>query len=152
MEKTGKKKFGFLIKCLYGAHREYVDNLLKQYDLTMAQFSVLIEVLKAEDHNIELSQRDLERKLQVSNPTMTGIVNRLEGKGLVQRVFCSSDKRIRHIHSTPKARAMDEKLKKMFEQFDRYMVADFTKQEEEQFLTYLERAYHNIKNKEGNHD
>ena len=147
-----KRKLGFLIKCLSGAHKEYVENFLKQFDLTMAQFSVVIEVFKAEDAHIELSQHDLEKRLQVSNPTMSGILNRLEAKGLIERVFCEKDKRIRLIHSTLKARAMDKELRKMFDRFDHRLVLGFSKEEEEQFLDYLERAYQNIKSREENYD
>lgn len=147
-----EKRFGFLIKQISLAHKEYVNDFLKQFDLTTAQFSVLIEVFKAEDLGFQLSQKDIEERLQISNPTVTGILNRLEAKELIERVSCSKDKRIRHIYSTSKARAMDVQLKKSFDRFDRRLVEGFSPEEEEQLFEFLVRAFKNAKNKEGKHD
>ena len=56
---------------------------LKKYDLTKSQQDVL-GYLHFTDKD-PVIQRDIEEHFHISNPTVTGILNRLEQKGFIER-------------------------------------------------------------------
>ena len=62
--------------------------------LTTAQFAVLNHLLRLE---AEQTIGELARALQVSQPTMSSTVRRLEEKGLISLVPDSDDRRIRRV-------------------------------------------------------
>ena len=54
-----------------------------KYDLTKSQIDVL-RILRFSNH--PLCQKDIQDFLHVTNPTVTGLLNRLESKGLIKRI------------------------------------------------------------------
>jgi DNA-binding MarR family transcriptional regulator len=66
--------------------------------LTTAQFAVLNHLLRLE---VQQTIGDLARALQVSQPTMSSTVKRLEEKGLVILVPDPDDRRIRRVSVSP---------------------------------------------------
>ncbi|MDZ7265943.1 MAG: MarR family transcriptional regulator [candidate division KSB1 bacterium] len=76
------------------AHAEALSH--KDADLTPPQFAVL-EVLA---HLGPLKMCEIAGKLLMSGANVTGVVDRLEEKGLVKRVTASDDRRMFRIHLT----------------------------------------------------
>jgi DNA-binding MarR family transcriptional regulator len=70
----------------------YLDSskISRQYGLTAAQ-SIVLRILFQEG---PLSSADLSRRLYVTPSNMTGVIDRLEKKGLVERVRQSTDRRV----------------------------------------------------------
>ena len=68
--------------------------------LTDAQFNVLIQLKYA--GNKTLSQADLSRRLVVNKADMTGIIDRLERTGLVERKAHPGDRRVNLVKMTRK--------------------------------------------------
>ncbi len=65
----------------YQAFSTYSERFVRQYDLTPAQFDVVATL----GNTSGLSMGDLGEKTLITKGTLTGIVDRLEKKGLVQR-------------------------------------------------------------------
>ena len=86
------------IKQINNAIEKYVNNLMREIDITMMQSSVLVETDMADGK--ERSLKWLERKFNVAQPTMLGIVKRLEQKGLVETHSCPEDERMKMVHAT----------------------------------------------------
>lgn len=59
-----------------------------RYDLTPAQASILMYLEKA-DHPV--NQRELENYFRLSNPTVTGLMKRMEAKGFIRREISQAD-------------------------------------------------------------
>ena len=57
-------------------------------------------------------QRDIEEHFHISNPTVTGILNRLEQKGFIERKLNQKDKRVRAIVLTQKEQDLHEDIVK----------------------------------------
>lgn len=72
-------------------------------DLTTAQFAVLNHLIRL---GVQQTIGELASALQVSQPTMSSTVRRLETKGLVALVPDPQDRRIRRVHVTPAGRMM----------------------------------------------
>lgn len=62
---------------------------LQQYNLTRVQANVLIYLFFSEK-NGDIFQKDIEKHLNLTNPTVTGVVKRLEQKNMIVR-YCSKD-------------------------------------------------------------
>lgn len=79
---------------------------LKKYDLTKSQRDVL-GYLHFTDKEVVI-QKDIEEHFHISNPTVTGILNRLEQKGFIERKHDPKDKRVRTIVLTQKEQDLHE--------------------------------------------
>ena len=74
-----------------------MNKKFNRFDLTGAQVFTIINLFKAREKGERLTQKDLERILDISNPTLTGILNRLENKGLIIRMPCKHDARRKNV-------------------------------------------------------
>ena len=84
---------------------------LKKYDLTKTQRDIL-GYLHFTDKN-PVIQKDIEEHFHISNPTVTGILNRLEQKGFIERKQSLKDKRVRTIVLTKLDNRNQVKIKKI---------------------------------------
>ena len=80
--------------------------LFAKYDLTDQQWRIL-RVLWASGKvtSVELSERTL-----LAPPSLVGIVDRLEKKGLVARLRSVQDRRVVHVTATAKGRALEKQV------------------------------------------
>ncbi len=84
-----------------------LSRVYAKYGLTAASFNVLM-LLKHGDDPDEMTQQAIGRRLVVSPSDMTGLIDRLEKKGLVQRLP-GKDRRSKLLRITPKGtRVLDE--------------------------------------------
>ena len=85
------KKTGFLIKQVHILQEQRLNRKFEHFGLTAAQTFTLVSLFKAREKNEKLNQKDLERILDISNPTVTGILNRLEAKDLLVNMMQELD-------------------------------------------------------------
>lgn len=102
------KSIAYYFRTIHFVFDKMFNAKLKEFDLTRSQFEVLKFISQSKESSI--IQRDIEYFFHISNPTVTGILNRLEQKDLIVRVKDEKDKRIHTIHITHKA---DEILKEI---------------------------------------
>lgn len=76
-----------------------------------------------------MNQRDIEEELHLSNPTVTGILKRMERKGFITRVVGSKDRRYREVRLTEKCVQLGERLPPSAEVMLEQMFQGFTPQE-----------------------
>ena len=74
---------------------------MKELDLTKTQTDVIRFLNDNSDK--KNTQRDIELGLKLSNPTISGILNRMEEKGFVKRVVDESNKKCKIIELTHKS-------------------------------------------------
>ena len=75
------KKVGFLIKQVHILQEQKLNKKFDRFDLTGAQMFTIINLFKAREKGERLTQRDLERILDISNPcrvNMMHVVNTLK--------------------------------------------------------------------------
>ncbi|HJR90325.1 MAG TPA: MarR family transcriptional regulator, partial [Aeromicrobium sp.] len=83
-------------------------------DLTMRQLHVLVAASQPEGVTVH----ELADALQTSDPTASGLVNRLADKGLVVRVEDDADRRVRHVQLTE---AGEETLSELDSAYERLL-------------------------------
>ena len=93
-------EIGFYLSLIKKKMDKHMNEGLKKYDLTKTQRDIL-GYLHFTDKN-PVIQKDIEEHFHISNPTVTGILNRLEQKGFIERKRSLKDKRVRTIVLTKK--------------------------------------------------
>ena len=111
-------------------------------EFTFSQGKVLWYLHKCERENVTM--RDIERFLDCSHATVSGLVSRLEEKGLVSIEQSTSDRRAKVVKLTEKEwnnfRAMQAHRREM----EALLLQGFSTEERTQFLAYLQRVYQNV--------
>jgi DNA-binding MarR family transcriptional regulator len=82
---------------LYTESRRLTKDEARKHDLTGPQLTV-IKLLSGIG---DLSLTELSESMQTKNSTVTGIIDRMEGAGLVRRVRSETDRRVVLIRLTP---------------------------------------------------
>ena len=91
-----------------------------------------------------MSQRDVEKNLNLKNPTVTGILKRLDEKGYILCVPNANDKRKKNIYLTEKAYDIQRRMESDRRKLDRELTRGMTKREVEALRRNLEKVLYNI--------
>lgn len=111
------------------------NQLLSSYDLTGSQFNVLMILYKSPVGAVR--QTDIEEKFSITNPTVTGLVQKLEVKDLVKRMPHPEDRRSKVLVLTDRAMAIKEELLALADSLEQQMTASLTAGECEQLASLL---------------
>lgn len=141
-----KKGFGFLFKQIHLAFEMQRTQNMKSMGLTPAQMDILLFLSMRQRE--EITQKDIETALRLSNPTVTGILNRMEEKDMIRRVRKEEDKRCRLVQMTDKSRICMESLRQDMEQEEERLTKGMTSQQTEEFRNMLKMVLTNITGQE----
>lgn len=97
--------FGKTVKQLNNIMECRFNHLLKQWDLTSSQFSVIMYLLHNQEQ--EVNQKMIEEEFLLKGPTVTGIVKRLAEKDFIRRRSDAQDRRINYLELTDKGQALE---------------------------------------------
>lgn len=87
---------------LYTESRRVTKEVARQHGLTGPQ----VTAIKVLENFGALSLTDLSARMSATNSTMTGIADRMERDGLVERIRSETDRRVVQIALTEKGRAL----------------------------------------------
>jgi DNA-binding MarR family transcriptional regulator len=121
------------------AMRKAVDDELHSHGLTGAQFEVLRQLWQHD----RLEMRTLQQRLGITSPTLTGIVDGLVGRGMVERRLSPEDARVRQLYLTPHGQSMHETICTAIEQAHLRLLAGFTPAEATLLKDWLQRIVAN---------
>ncbi|MCP4639619.1 MAG: MarR family transcriptional regulator [bacterium] len=85
--------------------------LFRQFDLTQAQFNALFSL---KHKNVKLTQSDLGKRLVVTRASITSILDKLEGKGLVKRHTVPGNRRSYHVELTDAGRTLIDEVEPLY--------------------------------------
>lgn len=119
------KSVRLLAECLQGFER-YSNETVRQCGLTHAQFDIIATL----GNTPGMTYKELGEKTLITKGTLTGVIERLEQKGLVLRERSCDDKRSFFVRLTPQGEAMfDQSFPRMIQAgkqlFASYTDADF---------------------------
>lgn len=86
---------------------ELRERMRQTWDITLPRFDVMAALRRAEDG---MKMSDLSGVLRVSNGNVTGIVDRLETDGLVERKSVKGDRRAMLVLLTPEGKTMFDEM------------------------------------------
>ena len=141
MEKRGQP-IGFMIKQINNVYEKDLNERLKTIGITASQCAVLDYLFHTSKE--EVSQRDVERSLNLKNPTVTGLLKRLDEKGYILCVPNASDKRKKNIYLTEKAYDIQSRMENDRRKLDKELTRGMTKREIAALRKNLEKLLYNI--------
>ena len=112
---------GFLVKQINNIYEKDFNRMLKSIGITSSQCAVLDYLFHSSKE--EITQRDIERHLSLKNPTVTGLLKRLDEKGFILSVPSTTDKRCKNIYLTEKAYDIQKKMEASRKKSDRQLFA-----------------------------
>ena len=112
---------------------------MAEYGLTSIQADVLVFVLMNYQKR-EVNQLDVQAVFKLTNPTVSGIVDRLEEKGFIKRVRSEKDARFRSLVALPKGVALEETLRNSAAEAENYLVQNMSEAEQAEFERLLKVA------------
>lgn len=127
-------KISVLIKRTSLIFDKSANQLLASYDLTGSQFRILMVLYKSSEN---IRQIDIENKFLMTNPTVTGLVQKLEQKELIRRIPHPVDKRSKVLVLTERAMEMKEEMLKLSDELERQMTKNLSSEECEQLAGLL---------------
>ena len=131
----GEYRCGALLKQINDFMEKNADRALKEQDITISQSGVLVLLDKKAEKMATF--KELEKSFGVSQPTMVGIINRLEHKELVDILADSDDKRIRRAQLTQKGADKCREGYKHMKAAEDLLLSSLTTEEKKEFLRLL---------------
>ncbi len=116
-----------------------------KYDLTSIQADVLIYILLNADKG-EINQLDIQAVFKLTNPTVSGIVDRLEEKDFIKRAKSQKDARFRRLLPMPKGQELLDVLTKSAHNAEEAFLVDMTETEKDEFERLLNIALKTVEN------
>ncbi|MCI5774093.1 MAG: MarR family transcriptional regulator [Erysipelotrichaceae bacterium] len=130
-----KKRLGYMIKKLHLKMDKHFKETLASTDLTQSQAELLLFLHRNQDK--DMTQKDIETYYHISNPTVTGLINRLENKGYVKRVVSKEDARKRIIIETAKAKELHSFIKGRATAFNNKLLSCLDDEQQQLLLDLL---------------
>lgn len=137
-------KIGLMVKKIHTVFETETNKELQKLNLTRSQLEILIFIKFQIKRNIEVNQIDIEKEFNLKNPTVTGILNRLEEKGYIKRVPSSKNARFKKIVITDNVYDILEKANKKGQVMEEKIKECLTEQEQEDLTKILEKIINYI--------
>ena len=135
-----KETTGYTLAKVCRVHRGNVGDVLAEIGLHVGQEMVLVELWQDD----ALRGGELAARLGVEAPTVTKMLRRLEGCGLVERRPDPSDARSFRAYLTDEGRALEEPVLRCWEQVEEMTLAGLNKAERRSFRNLLIRVRSNL--------
>ncbi len=136
-----QKHYGPRLRILHSCTDQAITGALEQMDLTAAQ-SHIMGYLAC--HPEAPCSRDIEEAFQLSHPTVSGLLARLEKKGFIEFRPDNQDRRIKRIYVLPKGKECQATIRQNILDMEHQLVNGFSPEEQILFLDFLERAIANM--------
>ena len=133
---------GFVFKQINNVYEKEFNNLLRTLGITASQCAVLDYLFHTNKE--EVNQRDIEKALSLKNPTVTGLLKRLDEKGFILIVPSNRDKRCKIVYLTEKAYDIQRRMEADRKKIDKKLTIGMTKKEKEALQKMLGKVLYNI--------
>lgn len=123
-------------KIMHSLHK-YKLNVKDICNIQHSEFPVLKLLSKSKDKPVTISE--ISEKIQISKPAVSQIINALEDKGFVNRVYTKTDRRVVYAEITEKGtQAIEEAVKKRNESVNE-LLKKLGEEDAETFIRLLEK-------------
>ena len=130
-------KIAIFIKRLSLEIDKLSNPILEPYDLTHSQYKILKYLLMSPSETVK--QVDIEHFFSMTNPTVTGLVQKLERKGMIERKVNPQDSRSKILCPTQKTIEMKDLLVSLGEELEGTLTEDLTGKEKQELLRLLKK-------------
>lgn len=135
------RHYGNYIRILHGCTDQIMSTAVVRMDLTPVQSRIMGYLAHRPEPPCA---KDVEEAFQLSHPTVSGILSRLEKKDFVEFRPDPADRRCKRIYVLEKGWEHIEQIHRVIRENEERIVSGFTDEEKEQFASLLERAILNM--------
>lgn len=133
---------GLYLKHISKLIEKELSKNLEEFDITATQAGILIYLYKSKKI---INQRELENKFNLTNPTINGILKRLENKNFIKKTTNKSDARNKEIHLTDKSVNVIKQLITKSNKMEKIITNNISNEE----LEMLKKIFHKMINNLG---
>ncbi len=135
-----KQTTGFTLAKVCKAHRSNVGDLLAEFGLHPGQEMVLLELWSQDG----LRGSELAGRLGVEPPTITKMLRRLEGCGLIERRPNPTDARSFRVYLTGKGRSLEDPVTRCWTRTEEQTLARMSDDERQTLYQLLTKVRSNL--------
>lgn len=132
---------GYLIKLINDRIKLKADSDLKSHNLTLAQSRILVFL---KNHGGQSTQKEIEDFLDVSHPTVVGIVSRMEKNGFLNCHIDMTDRRNKIVTLTQHAFKIGDNMDVVIREMEAKMLSPLTEEQINQLTKMLDLIYNNL--------
>ena len=133
--------YGHMLRILHWCTDQAMTSALETMDLTAAQGHIMGYLAHQQQPPCP---RDIEKEFQLSHPSVSGILSRLEQKGFIELRTDPEDRRCKRIYILPKGKQCHDLMHNTIQSNEKRIVEGFTPQEQELFGRLLQQAITNM--------
>jgi DNA-binding MarR family transcriptional regulator len=134
------ESFGYIINLTAKNMKKKLDERIKQYDITTAQWAVLKLLSEVND----LTQVEVAERLSSDRATTGAVIDKLINKKLIERNQCESDKRAYRVRISDYGLELASKISSEAVKCNVMALEDFDHEQIEQLLSYLYKVNNNL--------
>lgn len=135
------KDVGYLIKNINDKLKAKADADMKRFNLTFTQSRVLAFL---HEKGGQATQKEIEVFLDVSHPTVVGIISRMEQNEYVESWLDDRDKRNKIVQLTLKAMELGTEMERHMRENEQILLASMSAEEQEALKRLLMMVYNNL--------
>ena len=132
---------GYLIKSISDRIKVHADKDLKDHNLTLSQSRVVMFLSK---HGGQATQKEIEVFMDVSHPTVVGLVSRMEENGFVISRMDDEDRRNKIVTLTAHALTTGANMDKVIGDMESKMLSSLSDKQIDELTEMLETIYRNV--------
>ena len=136
-----RRHYGHYLRILHGCTDQILSAAVTDMDLTPVQSRVVGYLAHRSEPPCA---KDVEEEFQLSHPTVSGILSRLEKKAFVEFRPDPADRRCKRIYVLEKGWEHIGQIHRIINENEDRIVDGFTEEEKQQFAAFLERAIRNM--------
>lgn len=137
---TNKKHIGMLFKEINKGIICALNKEFEAFGITLMQYEVL-HYLYGHEGKCEINQKDIEKFFNSTNPTITGILNRLQAKSLISREASTEDARYKVIKLTEEGKKVIYETSKVGpDKMEKRLTKTLTNEEREELRGLLAKV------------
>ena len=137
MSNSGPLRVFHLLHRAHGALFRALDRKLREAEGIATAHQVILFTLAAADG---LPSSEIARRAGHSRSRLTGLVDTLEGEGLVERRVSGDDGRVHLLHLTRAGRALVARTRSETKRLNAALLAPFDRREQETIRAFLEHV------------
>lgn len=135
-----EKRLGRLISMLYRKSQVYLSQELKNYDVTSAEYPILIAL----NQNNGVTQEELSSHLYLDKSAVTRVIQALIEKGFVTKSKDERDLRCNRVYLTEKGRKVQKPIKDSMDNWNDILMMHMEKEKQDIIYELLMRMVENV--------
>jgi MarR family transcriptional regulator, transcriptional regulator for hemolysin len=130
------EQIGLLLNDTWRLWRAKLDGRLKPLGLSQGKWRTLVHLAKGGDH---LSQSELAARMMIEEPTLVGLLRRLESDGWIKRRGASHDRRCKTVRLAHKSSPVLDQIFGTARQLRHELIADIPERDLQTCMRVLTR-------------